>query len=266
MTMDAIGRTTWAIPGGRMPLGSTGPEPTFTSHDKVCLLNAGDEMATVDIAIYHADREPVAPYRQTIAPRRVRQIRVNDLIFPEAIPLETAYAAIVRADVPLVVQFSRQDTRHAAMTIAGSMAFPDEAARLPEGTTGGGTTMPEPIGRKRWAIAEGYIPGWSHGPQPELTSHETVCILNAGDQAAHVAITVFFADREPAGPYRLTVPARRTQHIRFNELIDPEPVPTATPFGSVIEADVPIVVQHSRLDSRQAENALLSTIAFPADS
>lgn len=32
---------------------------------------------------------------------------------------------------------------------------------------------------------------------------------------------------------------------------------------SVIESDVPIVVQHSRLDSRQSANALLSTIAFP---
>jgi len=32
----------------------------------------------------------------------------------------------------------------------------------------------------------------------------------------------------------------------------------------VIESDVPIVVQHSRLDSRQSANALLSTIAFPA--
>jgi hypothetical protein len=119
-----------------------------------------------------------------------------------------------------------------------------------------------PIGKRRWAIAEGYIPEGSTGPAPEMTSHETACILNAGDAPARVEITVFFADREPAGPYRRTVPARRTLHLRFNELEDPEPVPAATDFASVIEADVPIVVQHTRLDSRQAENALLSTIAF----
>ena len=120
------------------------------------------------------------------------------------------------------------------------------------------------IGRRLWAIAEGYIPGWSHGPEPEMTSHETVCILNAGDVPAHVSITVFFSDREPAGPYRLVVEARRTRHVRFNELTDPEPIPVATPFASTIASDVPVVVQHTRLDSRQAENALLSTIAFPA--
>lgn len=123
-----------------------------------------------------------------------------------------------------------------------------------------------PIGAKRWAIAEGYIPSYSHGPQPELTSHETVCILNAGDTDARVEITIYYSDRDPGGPYRLTVPARRTQHVRFNNLNDPEPIPADTDFASVVEADVPVVVQHTRLDSRQAENALLSTIAYPGSS
>lgn len=92
-----------------------------------------------------------------------------------------------------------------------------------------------PMGRTRWAIAEGYIPSYSHGPEPQFTSHETACLLNSSDQDAHVAITIFYSDREPVGPYR------------------------------VIESDVPIVVQHTRLDSRQAENALVSTIAFAAN-
>ena len=125
--------------------------------------------------------------------------------------------------------------------------------------------MADPIGRKRWAIAEGYIPSSSHGPEPQLTSHETACVLNPTDQDAHVAITVFFADREPAGPYRVKVPARRTMHVRFNELDDPEPIPKDTDYASVLESDVPVVVQHTRLDSRQAELALISTVAYAAD-
>ena len=123
--------------------------------------------------------------------------------------------------------------------------------------------MKKTIGCRRWAIAEGYIPGWSNGPEPQFTSHETVCILNASDQEARVGIMVYFSDREPAGPYRLKLPARRTQHVRFNDLKDPEPIPTDTDYASVIESDVPVVVQHTRLDSRQAENALLTTIAYP---
>jgi hypothetical protein len=120
----------------------------------------------------------------------------------------------------------------------------------------------EPIGRKRWAIAEGYIPPGSHGPAPQMTSHETVCLLNVSDRDAQVSIRIFFTEREPAGPYPIALPARRTRHVRLNDLDDPEPIPVDTDFAMLIESDTPIVVQHTRLDSRQAENALLSTIAY----
>jgi hypothetical protein len=118
------------------------------------------------------------------------------------------------------------------------------------------------VGRKLWAIPEGYIPPDSHGPAPQMTSHESACVLNAGDEDAHVRITVYYSDREPAGPYLITVPARRTLHLRFNDLREPEPIPHGTDYASVIESDVPVVVQHTRLDSRQAEESLLSTVAY----
>ncbi|HEY0335096.1 MAG TPA: sensory rhodopsin transducer [Stenotrophomonas sp.] len=119
------------------------------------------------------------------------------------------------------------------------------------------------IGSTHWAIAEGYIPGWSNGPSPQMESHETCCLLNAGDSDAHVTITIFFEDRDPVGPYRVVVPAHRTKHLRFNDLEDPEPIPRETPFASVIQSDVPVVVQHTRLDSRQAANSVMTTIAHP---
>jgi hypothetical protein len=98
-----------------------------------------------------------------------------------------------------------------------------------------------------------------------MTSHETACLLNASDQDARVTITIFFSDREPAGPYKKVLPARRTLHLRFNDLKDPEPIPHDTNYASLIESDIPIVVQHTRLDSRQAENALITTIAFAGE-
>jgi hypothetical protein len=118
------------------------------------------------------------------------------------------------------------------------------------------------IGRRSWAIPEGYIPPANHGPAPEMVSHETACLLNSSDDDAHARITVYFSDREPAGPYRVVVPARRTRHVRFNDLRDPEPIPNGVDYASIIESDVPIVVQHTRLDSRQADEALLTTIAY----
>ena len=118
------------------------------------------------------------------------------------------------------------------------------------------------IGRKHWAIAEGHIPSQSSFSDRALISHETACILNAGGSDAHVALTVFFTDRDPVGPYPITVPARRTLHLRFNDLTEPSPVPRDTDFSSVFDSDVPIVVQHTRLDSRHAEVSLLSTTAY----
>lgn len=120
----------------------------------------------------------------------------------------------------------------------------------------------ENIGHRLWAIAEGYIPGESHGPAPEMTSHETACVLNAGDHDAHVDVMIFFKDRDPVGPFEFTVKARRTSHVRFNDFKTPTTIPRNTDFSSVLKSDVPIVVQHSRLDSRNPPHALLSTIAF----
>ncbi len=121
------------------------------------------------------------------------------------------------------------------------------------------------IGKTHWAIAEGYIPpGSTDGEDRRFLSHETACMLNANDRDAHVRITVYFSDREPVGPYEITVPARRTLHLRFNDLTDPAPVPRDTDYSSVFESDVPIVVQHTRLDSRKEALALLSTVAFSA--
>lgn len=118
------------------------------------------------------------------------------------------------------------------------------------------------IGKKIWAIPEGYIPAWSTGPAPEMTSHEAACILNAGDEDAEIELTIYFEDRPPVGPYKINVPAQRTKHIRFNNLNDPESIPLGLSYSSVFISNVPVVIQHTRLDSRQSENALLSTIAY----
>jgi hypothetical protein len=119
------------------------------------------------------------------------------------------------------------------------------------------------IGRKVWAIAEGYIPSGGAGEEDRaFVSHETACLLNAGEYDAQVEITIFYKDREPVGPYRVSVPAQRTLHLRFNDLDDPAPIPRDTDYASVIRSDQPIVVQHTRLDSRRSDVALLSTTAY----
>ena len=121
------------------------------------------------------------------------------------------------------------------------------------------------VGHRVWAIPEGYIPGLSFSQKPDLLSREAACILNANEEPASVELTLYFTDRDPAGPYKVEVEPRRNKHMRFNDLTDPERVPCDTPYSSVIRSTVPIVVQHTRLDSRDPHTALLSTLAFPVE-
>ncbi|WP_442803009.1 sensory rhodopsin transducer [Streptomyces sp. EMB24] len=71
----------------------------------------------------------------------------------------------------------------------------------------------EHLRERTWVIPEGFVPG---------------------------SDTVFFPDREPAGPYEVTGPARRTLRQRFNELGD-RPTPCCRPSRT------------ARTDSRTAD-------------
>lgn len=112
-----------------------------------------------------------------------------------------------------------------------------------------------------WIIPDGYIPPSSSG---ELVSHESVCVLNTSDQDAMVTIHAYFEDREPLMDMQTVVPARRTRHIRTSSLSSAgESIPPGVPYAMEVKSSVPVYVQYSRLDSTQAENALMSIMAYP---
>jgi hypothetical protein len=122
--MKPIGRRMWAFSGGHIPLISTGEEPGDTSRDELCVLNTHTAQAHLELTVYYEDRDPVGPYALRVPARRVRHVRFNDLIDPQAMPLDTPYAAVISSDVPVVVQFTRRDTSLEANSIATTLAFP----------------------------------------------------------------------------------------------------------------------------------------------
>lgn len=125
---SGLGSRIWVVPGGRIPFPSHGAEPAFTSFDQLCVLNTSDETARLELTIYYQDREPVGPYPLIVEARRVRHVRFNDLIDPEAIELERPFGCVVHASVPVVVQFARQDTRvSGTVALAVTMGFPAQS-------------------------------------------------------------------------------------------------------------------------------------------
>lgn len=121
--------------------------------------------------------------------------------------------------------------------------------------------MYHPFGEKHWIIPDGYIPPESTGG---LLSHESICVLNTSSEEALVTITIYYEDREPLEAILQVVGARRTKHIRTSSLQrNGEGIPVGVPYAIELRSDIPVVVQYSRLDSTQAENTLMSTMAYP---
>jgi len=121
--------------------------------------------------------------------------------------------------------------------------------------------MHKPRGEKLWYIPDGYIPETSSGT---LTSHESICVLNCASEEALLRITIFFEDRNPMEDIMVVVPARRTKHIRTSSLqLGGTPIPVGVPYAIEVHSDVPVIIQYSRLDSTQAENTLMSVMAYP---
>jgi hypothetical protein len=116
MAEQALGKKIWAFAAGHIPLMSTGHEPTFTSHDKIAILNTSAQDADITITIFYEDGEPIKDHTICVKARRIRKIRFNDLIDPLPLPLDKPFGFMVQSSVAVVVQFSRMDTRSRSAT------------------------------------------------------------------------------------------------------------------------------------------------------
>ena len=123
----------------------------------------------------------------------------------------------------------------------------------------------ESLGKLNWSISGGRIPMAFHGTQPAFTSRDQIAILNTGPNDATVYITVLYEDVPPSGLYEIKIKSKRLRKIRFNDLIDPIPVPLEKNFGCVIKSDKPVVVQFSRMDTGNKNLSLMGGMAFPVD-
>jgi hypothetical protein len=118
-----------------------------------------------------------------------------------------------------------------------------------------------PGGKQRWFVPDAFLPEESsHG----VPSHEAACLLNVADSEAHVRFTFFFEDRDPIGPVEIVLGARRTSHVRLDDpdALGGTELPRGVPYAYALESDMPVVLQHSRLDTSAGAYTLFTTIAY----
>ncbi len=122
--------------------------------------------------------------------------------------------------------------------------------------------MEKSLEKKTWVIADGYLPEKSNG---DFISHESVCVLNTGNETAKIIITIYFEDREPMEGFEAECNAKRTNHIRLEKIKDNSGnnIPRGIPYAIKVESNYPVVVQHTRLDTSQAELSLMTTMGYP---
>lgn len=124
--------------------------------------------------------------------------------------------------------------------------------------------MNKAYGKKTWLISDGFWHSKSNGLFP---SHESICVLNTSDKAATINITLFFEDRDEMSGFKVTCPARRTVHIRMDKQKNDkgQTVPQDVPYAMLVESDIELVVQYSRMDTSQSEMAVMTTIAYAVE-
>lgn len=121
------------------------------------------------------------------------------------------------------------------------------------------------IGKIDWAFSGGRAPLKSTGKEPEFISHDKIAVLNTSEEAAFIEMIVFYEDAQPVGTYTVQVEPKRLKKIRFNDLIDPIPIQLDRNYSCMIQSNVAVVVQFSRLNSGAISNAEMSTMAYAVE-
>ena len=119
--------------------------------------------------------------------------------------------------------------------------------------------------RKVWIFPDGDLPP-AGDPDLPLEGHESLIVLNTGDEDAHIAMDVYFSDREPETGINLVAPARRVTCFRMDKPVGDRRF--EVPFGQYalrLRSDVPIVAQIGRADVRQANLAYYTTLGYGQD-
>ena len=121
----------------------------------------------------------------------------------------------------------------------------------------------EPIGKTTWLIPDMYWPEIT--AEGHYVSHESVCVLNTSERECTVEFILYYEDNAPLSGFSAVCAAERTHHIRMDKLLDNNGsnILRGVPYAALVKATVPVVVQYTRVDTTQSENALMTTMAYP---
>ncbi len=122
--LNDLGAKTWYIPDCFWPEITNGQH--YVSHEAICVLNPGKKDAKINLIFYFSDTQPLSGFTAECKAERTNHIRLDKIVNDQGreLPQGVAYAAVVKSDQPVIVQYSRLDTTQAEMGLMTTMAFP----------------------------------------------------------------------------------------------------------------------------------------------
>ena len=120
-------------------------------------------------------------------------------------------------------------------------------------------------GKKTWIFPDGDLPP-PGDPDVPLEGHESLIILNTGDDDAEITMDVYFSDRDPEESIELTVPAKRVTCFRMDQPVGERQfqVPPGQ-YALRLQSTVPVIAQIGRADVRQPNLAYYTVIGYSED-
>ena len=119
-----------------------------------------------------------------------------------------------------------------------------------------------PDGKRTWIFPDGDLPPRGEDDLP-LEGHESLIVLNTGDEEAQIEIDVYFEDRAPEIGLKVEGAARRVRCFRVDKPRGDRAF--QVPFGQYslrLRSSVPIVAQIGRADVRQEKLAYYTTPGY----
>jgi hypothetical protein len=119
----AFGKREWLVADCYWP-EITG-DGHYVSHESICVLNASDADAKIEITLYFEDREPMDAFTARCPARRTHHIRLDRLTNArgEAVPKGVPYALLLESDCPVVAQYTRLDTTQPNVALMTTIAY-----------------------------------------------------------------------------------------------------------------------------------------------
>ena len=124
------------------------------------------------------------------------------------------------------------------------------------------------LGKNIWVFPDAFLPikgnPYKTSASGDQYGHESLCVVNTNDKDAALNIMFLFEDRDPIDDFMCTIKAKRSLHLRLDNIIfkDETKLPREVPYSIILQSKLKVVAQLSRLDTTSKYNSFMTSLGW----